>query len=495
MRRTSLFFSSCFQDPLGERLHIRDRVATLNGGDQKRVWLAEDFTELDPSSTLSPLEKALFCVEGVRQTGTYVAVVRSRHGSGVDLAADERTQASFFELELFEAALLGKPALIFILKGAELSDRLEGLLRLLAPAFPGLSWTPLDEEEIYRRMSQLVEIMDRPWRRLRLNSAAPSLRRASDQLTGQRSQRYNPSNDLPPFQFLGGRLDRSASMPSEAVVEDLLGRASQEPSHHIRLVLLWMALRELMGAPPGTPGSQAYELLWERALGDWTRSGAWYGLHGHLLMGCLGSLGSLARIQARRLGRLASPHGPLASEYYSIAKQLSLPRLRTEILELARLHIDAAIYEGTTSGKLAIRASIHREAGRMPEAIEDYETVVRLRTDEGASPEGVGEAKSELGYALMLAGARRRGLTLLEEGDELLTSDPPNGFTVRAKRKLGVGYFRSGAPQRALRTLADAHHIAMRYGMLDQIGKWERAAAWLDRRLPRFGRGSSRGVS
>lgn len=313
MRQAGIFFSSCFQDPLGERLHIRDRVAALNRSGDKRIWLAEDFAQLNPSSTLSPLEKALFCVEGVRQADTYVAVVRSRYGSGIDLAAHERTQASFFELELFEAALLQKPALIFILKGAELSDRLEGLLRLLAPAFPGLVWISLDEDEIYRRVSRLVEVLDHPWRRLRLNPVAPSVRRVSDQLTSHRHQLYDPLGELPPFQFLDGRIDQSATAPSEAVVEDLLGRVDRESSHHIRLVLLWMAIRELMGAPPNSPEGQACEALWERALGSWTRSGSWYGLHGHLLMGCLGSLGSLARIQALRLGRLTPPHGPLGA--------------------------------------------------------------------------------------------------------------------------------------------------------------------------------------
>lgn len=127
----------------------------------------------------------------------------------------------------------------------------------------------------------------------------------------------------------------------------------------------------------------------------------------------------------------------------------------------------------------------------MQDAIEDYEAVVRLKGDEASSLQGVGEAKSELGYALVLAGARRRGLGLLEEGDELLTLDPPSGFAVRAKRKLGVGYLRCGAPRLALRTLAEAHQIAVHYGMLDQIGPLERAAAWLDRRLQRFSRRSS----
>lgn len=52
-----------------------------------------------------------------------------------------------------------------------------------------------------------------------------------------------------------------------------------------------------MGAPFSDPLFRDYVRLWEDAFGAWTGAGAWYGLHGHALMGCLAALGSLAEVR------------------------------------------------------------------------------------------------------------------------------------------------------------------------------------------------------
>ncbi|WGM39755.1 hypothetical protein [Caulobacter sp. NIBR1757] len=492
---SKLFFSSCFDDPERQRLNIRDRVMALNppfdrddpgAAANLPVWLAESHKVLDPNAPTLPLSKAMFCVSGVRESDVYVAVARSRHGSGVELSPGEQVQASYFELELFEAALLRKPAHIFLLKGAPPSPRLEGLLRLLAPAFPGLSWTPLDEDEIFHRVEALLERQTRPNRFPWLAGAVASGKRMADRLTGTRYQPYDPLDQPPGIQFLNGLGDPAATEPSRDVLEHLLAKADLEADHHGKLTFLWMAIRELMGAPPSEPRAMALIPYWDRALSAWNSAGAWYGLHGHPLMGCLAALGSLSRIRAANGDLRDAPHGALASEYYSIAKTLGAPWLKAEVLKTSSKHIDAAFLKGASSGNHALRGSILQAMGDRKSAIADYERTVDLRRNhEAATPGSIGDALSELGFALVRSRQTRRGLDLMEEGVALLESEPPSGFLVRAKRKLGRAYLMAGAPLLALDTLSDAHELATRYAMLDQISQIDRLAGRINRRSAR----------
>ncbi len=485
MAAFKVFFSSCFEDPLEERMHIRDRVAALNTPESKHVWLAEDFDVLKPTASTPPLQKALFCVEGVRQSDAYCAVVRHRHGSGVEVSPTERVQTSYFELELFEAALLRKPAYVFLLRGAEPDERITSLLHLLAPALPGLRWSPLSEDEIFARVSEMLESQLRPRLAARLAHAAGSYRLMSNQLTGTRHRQYDVRTEAPAIQFMGGWRDEAMAPPERDVVERVLDRAESEQGYQAKLVLLWTAIRELMGGALDGPASHELLPMWERALGSWNSAGAWYGLHGHPLMGCLASLSSLVSV-SDRLGRGGRPHGAFSSEYYSIAKNVGSSRLKAAVLAMSLRHIDASFEEGETSGKLAMRGSILNVMGDRAHAIEDYERVVYLRDYcEPATYAERGDARTELGFALVLAGRRRRGLELMEQGVSLLEKGGTSGFLVRAKRKLGRAYLVSGSLRQAASTLAEAFDLATQIGALDQISRIDRIAKIVDSRLPR----------
>ncbi|MEP2028225.1 MAG: hypothetical protein ABJI96_05895 [Paracoccaceae bacterium] len=69
--------------------------------------------------------------------------------------------------------------------------------------------------------------------------------------------------------------------------------------------------------------------LWSRALRCWSKASAWRGLHGHLLLGNVSALGSLAQVKIRSELPLYDPSSPqrgdlydgLASVYYSISKR------------------------------------------------------------------------------------------------------------------------------------------------------------------------------
>ena len=400
------------------------------------------------------------------------------------LTPDELAQVSYFELELFEAALLQKPAFIFVLAGGEMEPRLAALLNLLAPALPGLNRVPMSEDQIYDQVLEIVDRASRPAQAARLKKRTASGQRMSDALTVSRFIPYDPTTTPPGILFLGGGSDLSLTRPNLELAADAISRAEELISHHDRLSLLWIALRELMGAPLDDPKSGEALPLWAQALGAWNTAGAWYGLHGHPLMGCLASLGSLAQLMLQLSGPDEMPHGALSSEYYSIAKLVSRD-LRGAMLSISRAHIDAAFISGESSGKLAQRGSVRRAQGDARGAIEDYRRVVDLRRgSEHASQQAIAEGMTELGFALVFAGRRSEGLRLMEDGIALF-ADRPTGFLVRAQRKLGRAYLRAGSPLLALDTLSEAHKNAVITGSLDQLSQIDRLAANVSARLGR----------
>ena len=496
---SKVFFSSCFTDPPGQPLAIRKDLLDFNrahaGKDFRRddpsavnalpIWMAEQHPELDEDAPGSPLRKAEICVQGVRECEIYVAVVRSNHGSGIELRPKEQTQASFFELELFEAALLQKPTYIFVLDGHDPSERLTGLLNLLKPAFPGFDPTARTQQQIYDEVRALADATEQSRQRVVLRQKRASLRLMSEALTEARLNSYDPTTSAPNLRFLGGGQDPSLATPNLDLVRDAMSRAANRPNHQERLTLIWIAIRELMGAPLETAPAGEIVDLWTQALGEWNSAGAWYGLHGHPLMGCLAALGSLSAIKLRASQPNEIPQGAMSSEYYSIAKLVGRGDLKAEVLRTSRAHIDAAFLSGESAGKFAQRGSVRGAQGDSAGAIEDYRMVVALRTgSEQASNDDIGQAKTEFGFALVMAGRRTEGLMEMEEGIQLFEGQP-TGFLIRAQRKLGRAYIRAGAPRRALDMLATAHDNAERTGALDQVSQIDKLASWLARRLGR----------
>jgi tetratricopeptide (TPR) repeat protein len=173
------------------------------------------------------------------------------------------------------------------------------------------------------------------------------------------------------------------------------------------------------------------------------------------------------------------PHGPLASEYYSIAKLAGRDK---DIFDLALTHIQLAIESnsGNTANQTAIRASIFLRTGRAAAALEDYERVAELRRESGGP--AYGEALSEWGYGMLGTKKKTKGVTKMEEGLELLRSAPPSGFQVRAMKKLAEGYARSWKLGAALDLVAEAVDVAEAIGARDQIRTLERLARYLTKR-------------
>jgi hypothetical protein len=350
----------------------------------------------------------------------------------------------------------------------------------MQPVFPDMALRSLSQPEILRRVDRLVKHVESPWRR-HIPVRVPRKRLFVDTLFRLRHRRYDVRAEPPPIRFLDGHRDATVDEAQASIVPGLLERARAEETYQDRLILLWFAIHALMGVPYSDPTFRRYVPLWDDAFGSWSSSSAWFGLHGHGAMAGLAALGSLA--DARRA--IASPtdpvhgipHGPIASAYYSIAKQAG----RRKIYHLALAHLDAVLTTGPEdrANLLAIRGSIRLQLGDSLGAISDYDEVAHAR--EHLRPGVYGEALSELGYAMLLTGEKREGMRKMELGVDLLRQDPRKGFDVRATRKLAVGYAKCFDFRRALECAALAYDMAEQSQALDQIGKIERLAKALDR--------------
>ncbi len=486
MTAPRIFLSSVFEDPSGTKLPIRERIKNVTGGGelppgQRPIWVAEDFEELKRGSALSSIAQAQFCVEGVRATDCFLAVLTERWGSEIQVDGVGKVPTSFFEVELMEAALLEKPCFIFLHKGFTRSKELDRLLTLLRPVFPNMALEELSEDEILRRVARLVKHVENPLLR-RFPLRVPRRRLFVDTLFRLRHRPYRVKDEPPPIRFLDGLAAIGGDPANAQLVEPLLERAHREANYQNRLTLLWFALRALMGVPYTDPAYRKFVPLWEDVFGSWNSAGAWYGLHGHAAMGCLAALGSLAEVRSTIAGtgdpQHGIPHGPIASAYYSIAKNSGRS---DDIYQLALEHIDATLALGrkNTTDLLAIRGSIYLRLRRTAAAIDDYQQVAQDREHLGDGT--YGEALSELGHALVMSGRRREGLAKLERGFELMQADPRPGFEIRATRKLAAGYARCFNFAKALDYAIMAYDSAVASGAYDQISRLERFAKKLER--------------
>ena len=471
-----VFLSSCFFHGDRTRLSVRDRIASrFNGPADRPVWMGEDFLPLGGDPGRTSIDLALFCVDGVRSCDEYVAVVIDRHGSGIGVLPGTDATTSFFELELFAAALYGKPSHVFVLEGHEPRGRMRLLLDLLGPLLPGFERRPLSADEILFRIDAIVGA----------TGTGPSggtfraiSREISAALVAERHAEYRPGEALPAVRFLDGLFSTTPRASDLSVVPALFHEIAERTSHQEKLALLWIVLGELSGRSPVSGASEEVLAHWDSALSQWSGSAAWFGLHGFCQLGCLGAISDRARLCERLGPPFRVDHGAFASEYYSIANQLGVGRQRSDLYSLALGHIDLAISADPVPGDYSVRASIRHRVGDLDASVEDHAVSLRMRREAGADDASVGEAESELGFALLgVAGRAAEGIGLMERGVERLSSGPANGFTVRAKRKLAEGYRAAGELGRARDQLGEAAAMARDIGAYYQVDQIVEAAA------------------
>lgn len=423
------------------------------------------------------LEVADELIRRVREAKVFICVLGgSGHGSAIEV--DTRPSAvSFFEIELYQATLLEKEIHLFIRDDFDPPPRLRNLLSILGGAFPEwMNKKRLNDAGILDEVRKLIVTQERKRVLGLFYSFLTPIRRFVQALDKARAKPVTGS----PLFFLNAQFESRSPNPDLVILESLFNHAKTLINEEQRLSRLWIVLRELMCAPYTDTKDNDILNYWNLVLGQWAHAGAWYGLHGDTPLGCLAALNSMAEVRRRlseKHGRELPPNtinypgGALASAKYSIAKRLYLPNRRITRLNEALEDVGLAMGQPdmVVDGLLAIRGSILRELRKFSEAVADYEAVLRIRQQRGASEPIIGEALSELGYGYLFQCKLRRGRDFCEEGVRLLRSSDAKGFLARALRKLSVAYLVTGHPLKAYEAWNEGKQIAAIHGAFDQF--------------------------
>lgn len=443
----------------------------INVGEKKYIYVDEKFIERPQSH--NHLETVDELIQRIRESDIFICILGGkRHGSRIHIGFDP-SNVTFFELELFQAALLQKKIYIFVRDDFDPEPRLKSLLEILGFYLPEwICQKRMNDKQIQEQCSRLVQ--REPLTKL-FRSICHLYRPIRRLVQGFYKQANNRK-----IRYLEGEFEPRTEPPNQNIIERVVRLVKEQPNEEKRLSRIWIGVRELMAAPYTT--SLDLELLqyWDVLLGEWSKAGAWYGLHADTPLGCLAALNSVTdvRLQIEQLhsSRVLPqdteyPGGALASSKYSIAKLLCVKKDRKARFNEALDDVNKAMKLpfADEAGLRGIRGSIYRQLGLITTAVSDYEAVLNLRIKGGMSEPAIGEAMSELGFAYLRQFHFRKGLDYCREGVKLLRQGVRAGFLARGLRKLAVAYLCNGKLKKAYEAKKDAEAVAIKHGAFNQL--------------------------
>ena len=494
-----VFLSSVFVDDFGSGrvpVPLRKRIIEKSPSLPVNLWAYElywpqgsETTEPDPDTVVDR------CFRGVKKCDLFVFLLTGRHGSGVRYDCDQ-VLASYLELELFAAAMLDKPILVLHLySNKEPQSELKDAMLLLHSRLPPDQYIKNDEDGLYDEFSNACDRLAKG----KLLAQSRKLWYLAESLSRSRShQRMEKELSEPFLRFLGGQFpsDKKNINPEQAIClldqvasgHRLVGTDMQQMPHGAALCRLWAAMRELMDAKRTAISDPSIAPLWDRALGLWAGKASWFGLHGHVWMGPLAAVNSqlvLRRgMQHEHEFRIAQDvREPLigrASAIYSVAHRMQSRQRKlyhyNQAIKLSTRAIerDADAQKGARAirGHAFMRTAQLGKIWNLLYAKEDFKRSLELREKAGAKPSSIGEAKSDLGLCLVLLGSKRKGLSLLKEGNALLETDDSvdtKSFRARSLRQLELAATRSGEHDLAEEAHSERIILSSEIDAFDQI--------------------------
>ena len=189
------------------------------------------------------LEAADELIGRVREADTFICVLAgSSHGSPIQVGGIP-SSATFFEIELFQAALLQKKVHAFVRNDFAPEPQLQALLNILKDAFP--EWKHLRGQTNGEILSDVKRIVDGTlaYRAIKLPLALPApISRLVQALYAARARnRPNPS-----IHFVHDAADPSRNKPRVEIIQPLIQNIEHQPNEERRLSRIWIGLRELM---------------------------------------------------------------------------------------------------------------------------------------------------------------------------------------------------------------------------------------------------------
>lgn len=459
---------------------VRQRIHDLELPNGQAIWVDEidrprTIATDDPFDTIDDL----FAL--VRRSSAFLVLLsKERYGTSIKVG-ERQAHVSFWEAEIFYAALVGKPIQVFLLDDFAPDPKLAALLSILDFALPRESWSgPHSRSSVVRSVHDYLLAQLATKRTLGATGSVRS-RLTESFYTHRGLDAVGGAAAREKLCFLDGHLHDPTVEPNIDVAKRLLATITEMQDEEKRLSRLWLVFRELSGSTIENPEDASLLPYWNSFFGAWASAGSWYGLHAHLHLGVLSALTTQARVRERMVS-LASrdwqdeptlyPGGALASSRYSIARKIGRRKLKNRLLRAATRDLERELAEGSDdpANLYAIRGSIYRQMGRFSAGIRDYEEVFRLRKLSGASEGRLGEALSELGFGYLFCLRLFKGRDLLKEGVMLLSQgDSRAGFLIRAKRKLAIAYALTGSLRMARQEREEARSLAEERGIYDQI--------------------------
>lgn len=441
-----------------------------------RVWVSErsEYAEqLWSQLPTDPDAVRVACLRQVQASRYMICVFNGEYGSVI---ATERARAlglevSLLEMELITAVLTRVPTVVLLLGDVPPDARTQDLWAILEhQGTIQIDPTIYSTATIKDRLKEVIDGMTG-----RVPVAVQFMTRvAQHRLT----QLDNPLT-RPDIQFLSNVRGFCKRTDPELIL-DLTSRIESETNEYDKLALLWMALRHC--TPLNLSAPREYLVAASKALSGWVRAASWAGLHGHSYVGVLAGLNSIKIISEAvgstgdhgRESVLSAVNGGLASEYYSSAKLMDNARDRGVLLQRAIATVRAAIDNKESLDRvLPIKASILVALGRRQEALSTFAEVLRLRLESpNPSIAAIGEAEADLGWGSFLTGSVWKARELLERGTNKLRASGNIAFTVKQLRKLAI-VAGTHSPAGGWRVLTEAHDLACKHGLTDQLRQME----------------------
>lgn len=447
------------------------------------AWVAE-CSEPDLADK-QPLEIVDRLVEVLAQSDLYICILadarrgNKEHGSPV-LVGDLASATSYFEIELYAAAMHAKPVSLYVQKDFLPGPRLKYLLQLLSFAIPSWQFRIRQSmDEIIDEVRQAIVGQIRNPKKLTI----PLREYLVQRFYLDRAKKAPPGHEMDNVLFLDGQFEprqqlpqKDLELPQKDLVENLLEKYESVPEMQRKLSRMWIAARELMSASYLQKDVQAdsrlkdFLPLWEKVLSYWTGAASWSGWHGHLYAGTVAPINSQAVIRSQLPGA-NPPNEGLASAYYSVSRFMPFGLPRLGCLRRSFRYIQEAIRaNGTaTANQLAIRGSIWLRFGNGFSAVHDFKKMLQIREREGSNKEALADAMVHLGFAYLFCCRRLTGLDYLKRGVDAMNSN--HAGIARAKRKLAIAYKLTGKRAEYEKFKQEADADAIRLGALDQINR------------------------
>jgi tetratricopeptide (TPR) repeat protein len=460
-----------FASRLPELLELRRWAFEYGTG---RVWVSEHSAEhLSSQLSSDPDSVRVACLRQVQASRYMICVFNGEYGSVIatERATTLGLEISLLELELITAVLTRIPTIVLLLGDVPADARTQDLWAILEH-----QKTVQIDPSIYSMQSirdRLKELIDG------MIGRAPIPKQFMTTVSQHRLTRLDNPLSRPDIQFLSN----VHGFPRRAdpdLIRDLTSSIGTETNQYDKLALLWMALRHCTPLDQSAP--REYLVATSRALSGWVGVASWAGLHGHSYVGVLAGLNTIKVIsevvgRSRNEGResvLSAVNGGLASEYYSSAKLMDNAQDRSVLLQRAIETIQAAIDNDESLDRvLPIKGSILIALGHRQEALSTFAEVLRLRLDNpNSSPAVIGEAEADLGWGYFRTGRAWKARELLEAGTTKLRDAGNIAFTVKQLRKLAVVAVTHN-PIRAWEALTEAHDLATKHGLTDQMRQME----------------------